>query len=92
MHLPAKCIGSLELCVCLCNLATAEIAYQIDISLTPGLAPTVYDKKLVEMRETVKDTIREVLTFRYQSETEEGKDRISPPVFVLGADGVEASR
>ena len=31
----------------------------------------MYDKKLVEMREGVTDTIREVLTFRFRTEAEE---------------------
>ncbi len=39
--------------------------------MSTGLAPTVYDKKLVEDRKTVNDTISEVLTFRFRTEGEE---------------------
>ena len=37
---------------------------------TAGLAPTVYDKQLVEMRKGVTDIIREVLTFRFETNDE----------------------
>ena len=42
-----------------------------------GLDPTVYDKRLVETREGVNETIREVLTFRFRTEAEEAAAQAS---------------
>ena len=41
-----------------------------------GMDPEVYDRRLVEMRECVEDTIKQVLKFEFESLEEEEEEKL----------------